>query len=558
YHLVRTPAIHAAIGFLLEHLPQDIHLVLATREDPPLPLSRMRARGQLAEVRVADLQFTPKEGAEVLAASMGLHLTDEHVAVLVERTEGWVAGLQLAALALRDREDPAAFLAAFAGSHRLVADYLTAEVIDQQPAALRRFLLTTSVLHRLSAPLCDALLERTENPEPRTNQGVPGSQFSLLGSEIDSQETLEALERANLFLVPMDDERRWYRYHHLFADLLRQRLKREIGLAGVNDLYRRAYLWHERHDLREEAVNYALAAHDWPAAARIMEQLSTSLWTSSRYVLKWIESLPEEEVEQSPDLSIWYAGWQITCGEFGRLETLLNAAERVIRASGPISKLAGVYVYRALAGFLREDAQPTIDSARQAMAYFDDKNHFVHGPTIEKLARGYFLKGDLAEAERVWAEATAMAQAADGQRTMLFIRAAKGEIQRVRGNLRQAVQLDQELLQQISRIPADVIKIKVFGRLSSYYYEWNQFDQAEQSARQALELAGQTQREVFARAAYLTFARIAWTRGEAAEASDALERARETARRMGGEYPMAEVEAYEVRLWLAQGAHAQA
>jgi ATP/maltotriose-dependent transcriptional regulator MalT len=420
-----------------------------------------------------------------------------------------------------------------------VADYLTAEVLDGQPASLRRFLLATSVLNRLCAPLCGALLAG--------DGGTP----DIAATASNSQAILEELERANVFLVPLDDERRWYRYHHLFADALRARLTREIGMAGMNELYRRARLWHEQHDLPEEAVNYALVGRDWPAAAKIMEQLSTSLWTSSRHVLNWIESLPEEEVDQSPDLCMWYAGWQLTCGEFGHFERLLDSAERVLRSSGQHAKLAGVYVYRALAGFLREDAQPTVENALQAMAYFDGQNQFLQAPTVEKLARGYFLKGDLAEAERVWAETSGMAQAADGQRTMLFVRAAQGEIQRVRGQLRQAARLDQELLQQIGARPADIIKIRAMGRLASLYYEWNQLDQAQQYAHQALELAGQTRREVFARFAYLTLARIYWALGEADQAFEAIEQAKEVAQRMGGEHPMLEVSAHQVWLWLA-------
>jgi LuxR family maltose regulon positive regulatory protein len=285
-----------------------------------------------------------------------------------------------------------------------------------------------------------------------------------------------------------------------------------------------------------------------------MEQLTTSLLVSSQYVLKWIVSLPAEEVDQSPDLCMWYAGWQMMSGEFSRFEKLLDTAERVIRSSGEHPKLAGVYVYRALAGFLREDAQPSIEYAQQAMAYFDDENVFLQASTIEKLARGYFLKGNLAEAERVWAETSRQAQATDGQRTMLFVRAAQGELQRARGKLRQAAQLDQDLLQKIGDRPADIIKIRAQSRLASFYYEWNQLDQAERYARQAIDLAEQTRRDVFARPAYVALARICWARGEADQAVQMIERAKALAQRMGGEYPILEVNANQVWLWLAQAA----
>jgi ATP/maltotriose-dependent transcriptional regulator MalT len=243
YHLVRAAAIHQAVAFLLDHLPPAVHLVIATREDPPLPLPRLRARGLLTEIRAADLSFSAEEAARFLGDSMGLRLTDEQIGTLVERTEGWAAGLQLAGLALRDRADPAAFVAGFAGGHRLVADYLTTDVLDLQPAPLRRFLLVTSLLDRLCAPLCDALL-------------VPDDERADAATcaRGDSQATLEALERANLFLVPLDDERRWYRYHHLFADALRARLAREAGAEAVATFHRRASAWLAAAGLLPEAI----------------------------------------------------------------------------------------------------------------------------------------------------------------------------------------------------------------------------------------------------------------------------------------------------------------
>jgi LuxR family maltose regulon positive regulatory protein len=365
---------------------------------------------------------------------------------------------------------------------------------------------------------------------------------------------LEYLEQANLFLVPLDDRRRWYRYHHLFADFLRQRLTREIGLAGVNDLYRRARLWHEQHDSVEEAINYALAGRDWSGAVKLTEQVATSLWASSRYLLNWLESLPQEEIEQSPDLCIWYTTWLMLGGEFNRVEKLLDTAERLVRANGQLSTLAGVYVNRATAGFLRDDARATFENARQAMTYFDDENRFIHPRVTELLARGHFMQGELAEAERVWTETVGLAQAADSQRTLLFVRAAQGELQRARGKLRQAAQLDQQLLQLIGERPADVIKIKALSRLANLHYEWNQLDQAKEYAQQSLDLAGQTRREVFARSVYLTLARIYGALGETNRAFEVIEQAKALAQRMGGKHPTLEVTASQVRLWLAQEA----
>jgi len=296
YHLVHAPAIHQAVAFLVDHLPPAVHLVVATREDPPLPLPRLRARGQLTEIRAADLGFTPEEALRFLVDGMGLPLTDEQVGKLVDRTEGWAVGLQLAGLALRDRADPAAFVAAFAGGHRLIADYLATDVLDLQPPATRRFLLATSLLDRLCAPLCDALLA----PDAEGDGGPPVT-------EGDSQETLEALERANLFLLPLDDERRWYRYHQLFADALRARLVREVGAGAVTALHRRASAWFERAGLLPEAIQHALPAGAFDDAANCVELLmSTRFAQGSAFhdIERWLSELPEAVVRARPELCL--------------------------------------------------------------------------------------------------------------------------------------------------------------------------------------------------------------------------------------------------------------
>src|SRR5215218_274800 len=248
YHLIQAQSVHESLGFLLEHLPASLRLVVASRADPPLPLARLRARGQLAELRQRDLRFTPKEAAELLRTAVGSELPEAAVAALGDRTEGWVAGLQLAALSLRDRGDVTAFVEGFSGSHRYVLDYLAEEVLDRQPKQLRTFLLETSVLGRLSGPLCQAVTGRS-----------------------DSQALLEQVERANLFLVPLDEVRGWWRYHHLFADLLRARLAREQP-ERLPELHHAAAAWSEEHGLVDDAVRHALAAEDTLWAARLIER----------------------------------------------------------------------------------------------------------------------------------------------------------------------------------------------------------------------------------------------------------------------------------------------
>ncbi|HEY5671244.1 MAG TPA: hypothetical protein VIS10_14725, partial [Anaerolineales bacterium] len=248
YHVIDAKPVNNALTFLLEHLPPQMHLVIATREDPHLPLSRLRARGQLTELRAADLRFTSIEAAEFLNDVMGLYLSTVDIAALETRTEGWIAGLQFAAISMQGSKDATGFIKSFTGSHRYVLDYLVEEVLEQQSETIQSFLLQTSVLDRLNASLCNALLDQQ-----------------------DGQEYLEFLEHANLFVIPLDEERHWYRYHHLFADLLRQRLKRTQP-EKLPILHRRASKWHEQNSMGKEAVDHALAAKDFERAAGLIEE----------------------------------------------------------------------------------------------------------------------------------------------------------------------------------------------------------------------------------------------------------------------------------------------
>jgi LuxR family transcriptional regulator, maltose regulon positive regulatory protein len=286
YHLITDATCHATLGFFLDHLPAEIHVVLATRVDPPLPLARMRARGELAELRIADLQFTSEEAAALLNGAMGLQLAGDDVERLAERTEGWPAGLVLAGLSLRGRQDPSAFIAAFHGDNRHVADFLGAEVLARQPEQVRRFLLRTSILEGLSGPLCDAVLE---------TQG--------------SAELLGELERSNLFLVPLDDRRRWYRYHHLFAELLRLELaNREPAL--VPTLHRRAATWHRQAGHLEAAIYHATAAGEFTEAAALIARHWLTYWRRGQRVTvaRWLDGLPEEAIMANPPVA-YVAAW---------------------------------------------------------------------------------------------------------------------------------------------------------------------------------------------------------------------------------------------------------
>ena len=435
YHLVRAPAIHQALGFLLDHLSPAMHLVIATREDPPLPLPRLRARGQLAEVRVGDLRFTHEEAATFLATGMGLRLADEQVAALVERTEGWAAGLQLVGLALRDRPDPAAFVAAFAGSHRLVADYLTTEVLERQPAATRRFLLTTAVLDRLCAPLCDALLAPNGEATP---------------TAADSQGVLEELERANLFLVPLDDERRWYRYHHLFADALRARLAREVGAEAVAQLHWRASTWFERQALQSEAVQHALAAGDGALAARLIRPLARQMQARGQMatLLGWLSALPQDELKAHPDLGVVYAWGLANTGKVLTAEHWLHNVEGGLDALGSSVKFRGeVIVVQARIALIRGDYVRAIELAREALACLAQDQLPLHALTHVSLGSASLVLGDLETASRSFAQASAMYQAIGHTAQALLPLRLLARVWLVQGRLNQLDRTTQEALQ---------------------------------------------------------------------------------------------------------------
>ncbi len=298
YHVIDSPMVDQALVFLVEHLPPQMHIVIATREDPRLPLARLRARGQLTELRAADLRFTPAEAADFLNRVMGLGLSAENISALEARTEGWIAGLQLAAISMQGHKDAASFIRSFTGSHRFVLDYLVEEVLQQQPESIQAFLLRTSVLDRMCGALCEAV---------------------LCDPSVSGQETLEALERANLFIVPLDNERHWYRYHHLFAELLRQRLQQG---GSVDEYHIRASQWYQDNGLGLEAFQHAVAANDIDRAQRLIEARGTALHLpgATTAVLSWLESLPESVLDARPPLRWKQASLPLVLGRTSGVE----------------------------------------------------------------------------------------------------------------------------------------------------------------------------------------------------------------------------------------------
>jgi LuxR family maltose regulon positive regulatory protein len=395
YHVVQTRDIHEGLAFLLEHLPPNVRLVVASRADPPLPLPRLRARGDLVELRAADLRFTPEEASAYLNEAMGLGLTATDVAALEGRTEGWIAALQLAALSVRGRDDAAGFIAGFAGDDRYVVDYLVEEVLQRQPEQIRDFLLRTSILDRLTGALCDE---------------VTGS--------AGARATLEALERANLFLVPLDDRRQWYRYHHLFADMLRARLLDERP-EEVRELHRRASAWYERNGEVSEAFRHALVGDDFAKAAELLELEVPALRRSRQdgTLLSWLGALPDDILRNRPVLSNVFAGALMSNGLLDGVEARLRDAERWLdacgshvradaAASGMVSvdeellrRMPGsIAVHRAGQALVLGRPSETVAHARRALELAPEDDHLGRGAAAALIGLAAWPNGELEEA----------------------------------------------------------------------------------------------------------------------------------------------------------------
>ena len=427
YHLVDAGPVHESVAFLLENLPPGLLLVVSSRADPPLPLARLRARGQLAELRAAEFRFTTEEAAALLGATAGPVLPDTAVEALTARTEGWAAGLQLAALSLRGRTDAAGFVAAFSGSHRFVLDYLADEVLDGQPGPVRAFLLETSVLERLSGELCDAVTGRS-----------------------GSQAMLQDIERAGLFLVPLDEVRGWWRYHHLFADLLRARLEQEQP-GRVQELHRAAAAWSDEHDLGDDAVRHALAAGDAAWAAQLVERYVDSLLRRSEGVTlrRWLSTLPVEVQRARPRLCLAQGFNAVVSGQVEAIEPHLDDAERAFAATGsqrsepPVGPAggvlanvpAGIAFLRAELARLRGDAARAIDWDRQARAQLGESDFYLRTLVRANLAVADWLRGQLGQAERGLAEALAERRAAGEGYLATRVCHDLGQVQRAQGNL---------------------------------------------------------------------------------------------------------------------------
>jgi LuxR family maltose regulon positive regulatory protein len=448
-----STSVDGALTFTLEHLPPQMHLVIATREDPNLPLARLRASGQLTELRATDLRFTSSEAAEFLNQVMGLNLSAEEIAALEIRTEGWIAGLQMAALSMQGREDVPGFIRAFAGDNRYIVDYLVEEVLQRQPERVRSFLLQTSILDRLSGPLCDAVcFGVAETPSSSEGTAVTGQE--------DGRGMLEALERGNLFVVPLDDKRQWYRYHHLFADVLHAHLMEEQH-NQVPTLHRRASEWYERNGLPSDAVRHALAAEDFERAAGLIELAWPAMDESFQLAtwLGWGKALPDELIHARPVLCVGYAWALLNGGEFEAAEARLLDAERWLEPTAdmseqmdePTTKMVVVdeEQFRSLPVSLTSarayhaqalgDVPGTVKYARQALDLIPEGDYFARGRASVLLGLAQWASGDLDAAHRSFVDAMASFQMVGNILFAISFTFILADIRMAQGRLHEAI-----------------------------------------------------------------------------------------------------------------------
>ncbi|MGB3295746.1 MAG: LuxR C-terminal-related transcriptional regulator [Phormidesmis sp.] len=561
YHVISTQAIHDGIGFLLSHLPPQVHLIIASRADPPLPLARLRSHKELTELRVSDLRFTPNEAAAFLNQVMELEISAEDVSALEQRTEGWIAGLQLAALSLQGREDAADFVAAFSGDDRYIVDYLLEEVLQRQPDRIRHFLLQTAILERLSGSLCNAVTDQT-----------------------DGQEMLETLERGNLFIIPLDNKRQWYRYHHLFADVLQAHALMEWP-EQIPSLHGRASDWCEQNGSFSDAIRHVLAAQDFERAAGLIEQVWPTMRRRQRQttVLSWITSLPDALIRNRPVLSIAYALVLLNDGQLDAVESRLQDAERCLGAdiavdsaadSEPLAvgsvvtddaqlqslpaSIANARAYRSQA---LGDVSSTVTYAQQALELLPEDEEYERGTTAALLGLAYWTSGRPEAGYHSFAEGLAIFKQMGLPQMAIGGTLILAQMSMAQGRLHRAIDICEQSLQLATEQGGPVLPgtPELYLALSEVRYE-----QGDLAAASQLLLSGETLRRQasLSGAAYLWWvvqARLKAAEGDLKTALDQLHEAERLYARTPIPVPnVRPAEVLKVRLWLRQGRLAEA
>jgi LuxR family maltose regulon positive regulatory protein len=547
YHTIGNETIHRGVTFLLEHLPPRLHLVIATRTDPPLPLARLRAGGLITEVRIDDLRFSREEAAVFLIDVMGLELTPEEIGALERRTEGWIAGLQLAALSLQGRTGTATsdFISTFAGSHRHVIDYLTDEVLVRLPEPVQRFLLYTSILDRLSASLCAFVMDE----EP------------TLEAEAASGDLLEDLERSNLFLVALDEHREWYRYHHLFAEALRHRFGR-LEPDCVPEVHARASRWLEEHGFFQEAIEHTLAADAFERAADLIERAERLLFEQNGNETLWrlLNALPDDVMARHPGLCVTRAWFLLDGGHLDAGERWLDVAEDTLRSHADRDtdrNLRGeLAAARAFATSYRGDVERVLALSREALRDLNQDNLLTRELAYLALGRAHMAEGELVQAAESYAFAASLAHRTGNAYDVVRAMFGHSQMERAQGKLRSATEICQQAIVWSAERghPYPGVGI-LFAARADVLREWNDLDAALRLAREGVQLCRQVKYEldvdthVFS---LVTLARIEQAHGRADTALDIVHQTKELVDTTESRLPQAMLRAYEDQLWLAR------
>jgi LuxR family maltose regulon positive regulatory protein len=564
YQFISSPAVHEQVAFLIEHCPKTFHMVIATRSDPALPLTRLRARGQMVELRAGDLGFTGPEAAQFLNEIMGLQLDTKSVAALEERTEGWIAGLQMAALALqgtlsmRGRKDIAGFITGFSGTNRYILDYLLEEVLAGQPPEIQRFLLYTSILERLTAPLCDAVLADQEAHREGDDRSADATSFSAG----QSAAALEYLERANLFLVPLDDERIWYRYHHLFADLLRTQLQRTLGAKGVARLHVRASDWHGQHGSVLEAIHHASTAADDARVEHFIEQNYMELVRRGEqaWLRAWTGKLTKEQVYSRPWLCVYEAYSHSWFGELDEADRLLEEAEKRIQPASSASdadSMRGLLVYvKSRVTAMRGDLHRAIAYCLTARELVPAGNLALRLDTLITLGYEYFLAGDYAHAGPTLDETIQSGIATGAVINTVAASCLMARLVAVQGLLNQSYETYRAAAQLIPDASGQHLGARALVEvgMADVLCEWNDLETALVHMQQGLALLPFWDKADDWALAYVTLARIHLAQANRREAAEAMEKAVRLIQTRGvfSEARQA-VAVAQVKVWLAQG-----
>ena len=555
YHLIDAQQVHECLNFLIENLPPQLHLVITTREDPPIQISRLRARGQLNELRAIDLRFTGEETAVFLNQTMRLNLSGNDIDALEARTEGWIAGLQLAAVSMQGRNDTSSFIQAFTGSNRLVLDYLIEEVLDQQSEKMQEFLSKTAVLDRLTGPLCDAVTDQ-EN----------------------GQETLENLEHTNLFIVPLDEERRWYRYHHLFADLLRQQLRQKQP-DWILTLHHRASEWFEQKGFINEAIDHALNGEYYERAACLIEdqfgdELIDKYECGEQAVLRrWLAELPAELIFSKPHLSILHAWNLFTAGQLEAANQSLQTTEKLLNANAdqaPVSspeenqlpdgnrmKLVGmVATIRSFLAAYNGNLPKTVQYARQALEVLPEQEQQWRSVALIALGDAYANQGQMAAAHKVRSDALMTGEASGDTHLLVLLNSTLAEILRQQGELQQVIDICERQFRRAdeSGISETAVVGWLLGIWGEVLAELNNLDRAIEQAKKGVKLAARGGDMLHEVTSSLCLVRVLFSSGDITGAEDVIQSLEKTAH----EYDIPlwasfQLSAWQARIWLAQG-----